>query len=207
MSKIASKTNTELNANLSQPPAKKGAETEHALLFDALFGGVVARGAIADPDALDIGSNLATSDIDAGSNLHEHADILASMQTVAQENSWSLEELEMRVEIPQEGQGGEVDKATFVITGLVLDCAAWEQGAGLSLTDEIQQSLPPTHFKWVRRDPATAGDKKGKEGSVTLPVYLNSSRAEVLFQVDLDAAAGVPAFVWPQRGACLRAWE
>ena len=85
MSKIASKPNTELNTNLSQPPAKKDAGTEHALLFDALFGGVVARGAIADPDAdaSDIGSNFATSDIDAGSNLHEHADILASMQTVA----------------------------------------------------------------------------------------------------------------------------
>ena len=85
MSKIASKPNTELNANLSQPPAKKGAGAEHALLFDALFGGVVARGAIADPDVdvSDIGSNFATSDINAGSNLHEHTDILGSMQTVA----------------------------------------------------------------------------------------------------------------------------
>ena len=85
MSKIASKPSTELNASLSQPPAKKGAGAEHTLLFDALFGGVVARGAIADPDAdaSDIGSNFATSDIDAGSNLHEHADILGSMQTVA----------------------------------------------------------------------------------------------------------------------------
>jgi flagellar hook-length control protein FliK len=85
MSKIASESHTELNANLSQPPAKKGAGAEHALLFDALFGGVVARGAIADPDAdgSDIASNFATSDFDAGSNLHEHADILASMQSVA----------------------------------------------------------------------------------------------------------------------------
>ena len=85
MSKIASKPNTELNANLSQPTAKKGAGTEHALLFDVLFGGVVATGAIADPDAdvLDIGSNFATSDIDADSNLREHGDILASMQSVA----------------------------------------------------------------------------------------------------------------------------
>ena len=85
MSKIASKPNVELNANLSQAPAKKGAGAEHALLFDGLFGGVLARGAIADSDAdaLDIGSNFATSDIDAGSNLHEHADILASMQSVA----------------------------------------------------------------------------------------------------------------------------
>jgi flagellar hook-length control protein FliK len=85
MSKIASKSHTELNATVSQPPAKQGAGAEQTLLFDALFGGVVARGAIADPDAdaLDIGANFATSDIDAGSNPHEHADILASMQSVA----------------------------------------------------------------------------------------------------------------------------
>ena len=48
MSKIASKPNTELNANMSQPTAKKGSGAEPALLFDGLFGGVLATGAIAD---------------------------------------------------------------------------------------------------------------------------------------------------------------
>ena len=81
MSKIASKPNTEINANLSQPPAKKGAGAEHALLFDALFGGVVAKGAIADSEAdiVDVSSTFVNADIDTDPDLHEHADILASM--------------------------------------------------------------------------------------------------------------------------------
>ena len=81
MSKIAAKPNAELNTNLSQPSEKKGAGTEHALLFDALFGSVVATATIAD--AVDVGSTSATADINAESNLNENADILASMQSVA----------------------------------------------------------------------------------------------------------------------------
>ena len=47
MSEIASKSNTGPSASLAQPFAKKGAGAEHDLLFAALFGGVVAAGAVA----------------------------------------------------------------------------------------------------------------------------------------------------------------
>ena len=85
MSKIVSKPNAELNANLPQPSARKGAELEHAMLFDALFGGVVATGAIVNPEAVavDDSPTFATDNIDDDSNLDEHNDILASMQSVA----------------------------------------------------------------------------------------------------------------------------
>ena len=81
MSKIASKPNTELNANMSQPTAKKGSGAEPALLFDGLFGGVLATGAIVD--SMDTGSTFTTAKIDFESDLDEHTDILASMQSVA----------------------------------------------------------------------------------------------------------------------------
>ena len=50
MSEIASKPNTGPNASLSQPAAKNGAGAEHDLLFASFFGGVLATGAITNPE-------------------------------------------------------------------------------------------------------------------------------------------------------------
>ena len=38
-------------------------------------------------------------------------------------------------------------------------------------------------------------------GGVSVPVYLNEARTELLFEVTLPAAAGVPRATWRQRGA------
>jgi hypothetical protein len=133
-----------------------------------------------------------------------------------------LEELEMVVEIDA---SDAPDKASFVITGLVLECAMFSNKC-LALSDEILQQLPKTHFKWLRRT-AEMG-KADTTGLVTLPVctghstrvhiprltfllplqvYLNANRSEVLFTIDLAKPAGIPDYVWDERGTCVRAWE
>ena len=77
MSEIASKPYTEAGSSLAPPFAKKGAATEHDVMFAALFGGVVATQSDAEPLAADL--NPAHADTNPDGN----ADILMAMQAVA----------------------------------------------------------------------------------------------------------------------------
>ena len=81
MSEIASKPYTEAGSSLAQPLAKKGATTEHDVMFAALFGGVVATQSDAEPLAAEL--NLAHTGADADTNPDENTDILMTMQAVA----------------------------------------------------------------------------------------------------------------------------
>ena len=66
MSEIASKPYTEAGSSLAPPFAKKGATTEHDVMFAALFGGVVATQSDAEPLAAEL--NPAHADADADAN-------------------------------------------------------------------------------------------------------------------------------------------
>ena len=81
MSEIASKTYTEAGSSLAQPFAKKGAATEHDVMFAALFGGVVATQSDAEPLAAEL--KLAHAGADADANPDGNTDILMAMQAVA----------------------------------------------------------------------------------------------------------------------------
>ena len=81
MSEIASKPYTEAGSSLAQPFAKKGAATEHDVMFAALFGGVVATQSDAEPLAAEL--KLAHADADADANPDGNTDILMAMQAVA----------------------------------------------------------------------------------------------------------------------------
>ena len=81
MSEIASKPYTEAGSSLAQPLAKKGATTEHDVMFAALFGGVVATQSDAEPLAAEL--SLAHTGADADTNPDENTDILMTMQAVA----------------------------------------------------------------------------------------------------------------------------
>ena len=79
MSEIASKPNTGAGSSLAQPFAKKGAATDHDIMFAALFGGVVTTQNDADPLAAELGPAHADADADPDVN----TDILMAMQAVA----------------------------------------------------------------------------------------------------------------------------
>lgn len=81
MSEIASKPYTEAGSSLAPPFAKKGATTEHDVMFAALFGGVVATQSDAEPLAAEL--NPAHADADADANPDGNTDILMAMQAVA----------------------------------------------------------------------------------------------------------------------------
>ncbi len=131
----------------------------------------------------------------------------ATRQAAAQANQWSLESIELTVQLAPEAdnvQGSATDQS-FVLTGLTLEGgAAWDFTAGqLALSNDMTRALPPTRFRW--RQKAAAAAAAAAPSSVSLPVYLDESRRELLFALDLQTS--VSASTWYQRGAAITAWS
>ncbi|KAH3850556.1 hypothetical protein DPMN_092971 [Dreissena polymorpha] len=105
--------------------------------------------------------------------------ITATRQFVAQAYSWSLEELHLDVNVT-DGKSGSLDACSFCVTGLKLQGAVCKQNK-LQLSSTISTDLPLTLLRWVRLDSIEGG----KDVKVTLPVYLNATRAQLLFTLDL----------------------
>ncbi|XP_052742503.1 dynein heavy chain, cytoplasmic isoform X1 [Bicyclus anynana] len=134
-----------------------------------------------------------------GGLLNPEAYITATRQCVAQANSWSLEELNLQVTIPDPGAAAESAQSewSFSVTGLKLQ-GATVKGNRLLLTNTIMVDLPLTVLTWIRgAEPASAGQ------TLTLPVYLNSARSELLFTVRLPIAAGQEPHAFYERGVAL----
>ncbi|OWF47212.1 Cytoplasmic dynein 1 heavy chain 1 [Mizuhopecten yessoensis] len=105
--------------------------------------------------------------------------ITATRQYVAQANSWSLEELYLEVKVVDGKGTASIDPCSFAITGLRLQGAVCKKNK-LQLSTTISTDLPVTLLCWIRLDGAK------KEGKVTLPVYLNATRGQLLFTLDFD---------------------
>lgn len=117
-----------------------------------------------------------------GGLFNPEAYITATRQYVAQTNGWSLEELALVVDIIAEGKSLPSDDSSFGITGLKLQ-GATAKANKLSLdTTSIMSELPLVCIRWLK-NPAKLKDP------VTLPVYLNGNRSELLFTVDLETAS------------------
>jgi dynein heavy chain 1 len=83
------------------------------------------------------------------------------------------------------------------IIGLALEGAAWSTDK-LVLNDGEAVRLSPSQIRWVQLEEAPKGDL------VSLPVYLNNDRSDVLFTIDLpfDSTAGT---LVAMRAVCLTA--
>lgn len=68
----------------------------------------------------------------------------------------------------------------------------------LLLTSSIMMELPITLLRWVRVE-----SDKIKNERLALPVYLNSTRTELLFTVDLNIAPGQDPHSFYERGVAL----
>ncbi|CAB3253573.1 unnamed protein product [Arctia plantaginis] len=134
-----------------------------------------------------------------GGLLNPEAYITATRQCVAQANSWSLEELHLQVTIPDPGTPTENAQTewSFSVTGLKLQ-GATVKGNRLLLTNTIMVDLPLTVLTWIRGPETSTGGK-----TLTLPVYLNSARSELLFTVRLPIAPGQEPHAFYERGVAL----
>ncbi|XP_037905377.1 dynein heavy chain, cytoplasmic isoform X4 [Hermetia illucens] len=131
-----------------------------------------------------------------GGLLNPEAYITATRQCVAQANSWSLEELALEVTITESGSDNGQKDSSFGVVGLKLQGANCKNNQ-LLLTSTIMTDLPLTILKWVK---ATGDHRSGK---LTLPVYLNSTRSELLFTVDLAVAPGQDPHSFYERGVAV----
>ena len=117
--------------------------------------------------------------------------ITATRQNTAQANKWSLEELELYLEIGVDASEGVQDT---VIERLVIEGAEWSKGSGLNLSSSLRQSLPLSRLRWKRRGDQTDADY------MPFPVYLNESRSTLIMEVLVRPPDGIPKDVWAQRG-------
>ncbi|XP_039279680.1 dynein heavy chain, cytoplasmic [Nilaparvata lugens] len=131
-----------------------------------------------------------------GGLLNPEAYVTATRQCIAQANSWSLEELVLDVTITDSNDPA-VDECSFGVVGLKLQGAQCRNNQ-LLLTSTIMMDLPLTLLRWVRGTPGTE-----VQGKLTLPVYLNSTRTELLFTVDLNIAPGQDQHSFYERGVAV----
>lgn len=126
--------------------------------------------------------------------------ITATRQYVAQANSWSLEELSLEVNVTA-SQSATLDACSFGVTGLKLQGATCNNNK-LSLSNAISTVLPLTQLRWVKQ---TNAEKKANV--VTLPVYLNFTRADLIFTVDFEIATKEDPRSFYERGVAVLCTE
>ncbi|XP_073434094.1 cytoplasmic dynein 1 heavy chain 1 isoform X2 [Dendrobates tinctorius] len=126
--------------------------------------------------------------------------ITATRQYVAQANSWSLEELCLEVSVTTT-QNAVLDAYSFGITGLKLQGATCTNNK-LSLSNAISTVLPLTQLRWTKQ---TNAEKKANV--VTLPVYLNFTRADLIFTVDFEIATKEDPHSFYERGVAILSTE
>ncbi|XP_016418464.1 cytoplasmic dynein 1 heavy chain 1-like [Sinocyclocheilus rhinocerous] len=121
--------------------------------------------------------------------------ITATRQYVAQVNSWSLEELCLEVNVTS-AQGAALDACSFGIRGLKLQGATCANNK-LSLSTSISTELPLTQLHWMKQS------NTEKRSMVTLPVYLNFTRSDLIFTVDFDIATKEDPHHFYERGVAI----
>jgi len=128
-----------------------------------------------------------------GGLLIPEAYFTATRQCVAQANGWSVEELQLDVVV-----GGKKGQ-NFTLTGLKLQGAAWKDG--LQLSADVLSDIPDVILTWVKSDPKV----NLQDGKILLPVYLNSTRDDLLFTVDMKIVKQQDKYSFYERGVAILA--
>ncbi len=93
---------------------------------------------------------------------------------------------------------------------MTLEGACWKNKQ-LSPASEIAMSLPMTMFTWKHKQTEEEQQKQQAKNTninkISLPVYLNDTRADFLFAVDLEAPSAISSNFWYQAGTAMSAWS
>jgi dynein heavy chain 1 len=100
--------------------------------------------------------------------------VTATRQATAQRHKWALEQLELDVCLGSDLQ----EEDCFTICALNLENASL-RGSAICASDDVSTVIPKTVFRWVQQ---------GQTGvsKVSLPVYLNSSRKNLLLTIGVE---------------------
>ncbi|KAI9220479.1 dynein heavy chain 1, cytosolic [Blastocladiella britannica] len=128
--------------------------------------------------------------------------ITATRQAAAQQHGWSLEELELDLELA--GPAGiRADQEAVTLLGLRLEASAWD-GHVVTPSRGLPSVLDAAALRWIKPDavtvtaPAAAGTVEA-----SVPVYLHEDRTAMLFSVPLPTR--VDPKVLLQNGAAMLA--
>ncbi|KAG2123592.1 dynein heavy chain and region D6 of dynein motor-domain-containing protein [Suillus clintonianus] len=148
-------------------------------------------------DITSVQQNLSNVEVWLGGLFFPEAYITATRQAVAHRKRWSLETLHLRLDIGQMN-----DPGAFIVDGLVLEGAAWDaENEKLALNDGQAVRLNASQIRWVQDD---SSNEEQPADLVTLPVYLNNDRSDVMFTVDLPFDRHSASLV-AMRAVCLTA--
>ena len=119
----------------------------------------------------------------------------ACLPTLPQQvNKWSLEDLELYLEVGCDNAEGVQD---VIVEGLLLEGAKCALSSStLQLCEDLRTNLPPSRLRWrLKTD-------KPSWSCTAFPMYLNSSRTEMVTEVLLrtEDNAKLPPSCWAQRG-------
>lgn len=123
--------------------------------------------------------------------------ITATRQAAAQANKWSLEKLVMSLDVRASANDAPPkERSCFLVTGLRIDGASCK-GDVLSLisTPFTTQALTVLRWSLAPDTPPT--------NTIQLPVYLNATRANLVFMVSMKPAPGLTQDVFYKRGVAL----
>merc|ERR1719347_776273 len=145
-------------------------------------------------------SQLKSVTVWMGGLFNPEAFITATRQCVAQANSWSLEELYLDVFVGDDDSGPmSMDDSSFGIEKLKLQGATCGNNS-LSISSTIVTDLHTARLRWLLRSQVP---DKCPGRSISLPVYLNATRSDVLFQADFELAPGQDQYTFHERGVAL----
>jgi dynein heavy chain 1 len=131
--------------------------------------------------------------------------LTAIRQCTAQSLHVSLEELVMHVQmLDQSSQANANKENTFYITGLKLQGASCRNNA-LYYSSSITDDIPLLAVEWKMPSGITS-EKKNDQQEVTLPVYGNGLRTELLCTINVKAGqANTSEFHFYERGVAVLA--
>ena len=134
--------------------------------------------------------SLKSSIIWLGGLFSPEAYITATRQYVAQTNSWSLEELILEINVQSDPNNANLDNFSFGLTGLKLQGAECNNNR-LFLSAKISNEFPLAVIRWARQ---STSEKQSSTTKINLPVYLNSTRSELLFRLDMETEQNYSLF-------------
>mmetsp|Transcript_30628 Transcript_30628/g.84192 ORF Transcript_30628/g.84192 Transcript_30628/m.84192 type:complete len:326 (+) Transcript_30628:2-979(+) len=145
-------------------------------------------------------SLLSTCDFWIGGMFTPEAFITATRQYTAQVNQWSLEDVELTIEI---GASTGTSQDTGV-DGVMLEGAKWNDDTkALELSEILRSSLPRCVLRWTHKSDRQQKSSAELEKYVHLPLYLHEERTVTVAEVLLYVDSPIPSHVWAQRGAAL----
>ena len=130
--------------------------------------------------------SLRSFDYWLGGLFNPDAFITATRQCIAQANSWSLEDLSINLIVDSSAAIDDAE-TSFALKNLSLHGAKIEKGNKVNLGRSVVTELKTVKLQW-KGPKERSSNEQSKKSSITLPIYLNSDRSEILINVDFDMA-------------------